>query len=58
MENLKGNDRDYEREANEENDKLFQLDSKLKNLKDLIIEDILIYANTKDGIELQKVRFV
>ncbi|XP_017760953.1 PREDICTED: uncharacterized protein LOC108551328 [Eufriesea mexicana] len=56
VDNLKENDRDYEREANEEKDKLDQLDSKLRNLKDLIIGDILIYENTKDGIDLQKIK--
>ncbi|XP_076757892.1 uncharacterized protein LOC143427546 [Xylocopa sonorina] len=52
-ENLKANDRDYEKEGNERKDKLDQLDPKQKNIKDLIIEKALKYVDS-DDINLQK----
>jgi len=51
-ENLKPKD-----DENEEKDKLEQMDSKLKYIKDLIIEEALKYANLEDEADLQKVRF-
>lgn len=42
---------------NEEKDKLEQMDSKLKYIKDLIIEEALKYANLEDEADLQKVSF-
>lgn len=55
VENLKGNDREYEKEDPERKDKLEQMDSKLKNIKDLIVEEALRYADTEDVVDLQKV---
>lgn len=51
-ENLKSKD-----DENEEKDRLEQVDSKLKYIKDLIIEEALKYANLEDETDLQKVRF-
>ncbi|XP_076671181.1 uncharacterized protein LOC143370235 isoform X2 [Andrena cerasifolii] len=56
VENLKGNDRDYEKEDPERKDKLEQMDSKLKNIKDLIVEEALRYADSEDAVDLQKVK--
>ncbi|XP_011261077.1 uncharacterized protein LOC105254232 [Camponotus floridanus] len=50
-ENLKPKD-----DENEEKDKLEQMDSKLKYIKDLIIEEALKYANLEDEGDLQKVK--
>lgn len=58
VENLKANDRDYEKEATERKDKLDQLDLKQKNVKDLIVEEALRNADSEDDIDLQKVRAV
>jgi len=49
-ENLKSKD-----DENEHKDKLEQVDSKLKYIKDLIIEEALRYANLEDEADLQKV---
>jgi len=49
-ENLKSKD-----DENEQKDKLEQMDSKLKYIKDLIIEEALKYANLEDEAEVQKV---
>lgn len=42
-ENLKPNEHE-----NEQKDKLEQMDSKLKHIKDLIVEEALRYANSED----------
>lgn len=42
-------------DENERKDKLEQMDSKLKYIKDLIIEEALKYANLEDETDLQKV---
>lgn len=55
VENLKANDREYEKEANERKDRLNQLDPRQRMIKDLIIEEALKYGDSKDGIDLQKV---
>ena len=47
VENLKANDREYEKEANERKDRLNQLDPRQKTIRDLIVEE--------DGIDMQKV---
>lgn len=49
-ENLKSKEDESERK-----DKLEQVDSKLKYLKNLIIEEALRYANMDDEADLQKV---
>ncbi|KOC62281.1 hypothetical protein WH47_04039 [Habropoda laboriosa] len=54
-ENLKANDRGYEKEAIERKDKLDQQDIKQKIIKDLIIEEALRNADSEDSIDLQKV---
>ncbi|EZA62754.1 hypothetical protein X777_07570 [Ooceraea biroi] len=43
-------------DENERKDKLEQMDSKLKYIKDLIIEEALKYANLEDEADLQKVK--
>lgn len=55
VDNLKANDKEYERESTERKDKLEQMDTKLKNIKDLILEEALRYADSEDGVDLQKV---
>lgn len=49
-ENLKPKNDENERKEN-----LEQMDSKLKYIKDLIIEEALKYANLEDETDLQKV---
>lgn len=49
-ENLKSREDESERK-----DKLEQMDSKLKYIKDMIIEEALRYANLEDEADLQKV---
>lgn len=49
-ENLKSKDNE-----NEHKDKLEQMDSKLRYIKDLIIEEALRYANMEDEADLEKV---
>ncbi|XP_011877808.1 PREDICTED: stress response protein NST1 [Vollenhovia emeryi] len=49
-ENLKQND------ENEQKDKLEQMDTKLKYIKDLIIEEAMRYATSEDEADLQKVK--
>lgn len=49
-ENLKSKE-----DENERKDKLEQMDSKLKYIKNLIIEEALRYANLEDEADLQKV---
>lgn len=53
-ENLKSKDDD----ENERKDKLEQMDSKLKYIKDLIIEEAMRYAASEDEADLQKVIFL
>lgn len=53
VENLKDSDRDYE---NERKERLDQLDTRPRNIKDLILEEILRYAHSEDGIDTQKVK--
>lgn len=55
VENLKPNERDYEKEINEGKDKLNQLDSRQKNIKDLILEEAMRYGNSEEDIDMQKV---
>lgn len=55
VENLRPNERDYEKETNEGKDKLNQLDSRQKNIKDLILEEAMRYGNSEDDIDMQKV---
>jgi len=50
-ENLKPKD-----DENEHKDKFEQVDSKLKYIKDLIIEEALRYANLEDEADVQKVK--
>ncbi|KYN41430.1 hypothetical protein ALC56_04163 [Trachymyrmex septentrionalis] len=50
-ENLKSKD-----DENERKDKLEQMDSKLKYIKDLIIEEAMRYAASEDEADLQKVK--
>lgn len=52
-ENLKSKD-----DENERKDKLEQMDSKLKYIKDLIIEEAMRYAASEDKADLQKVIFL
>jgi len=52
-ENLKSKD-----DENERKDKLEQMDSKLKYIKDLIIEEAMRYAASEDEADLQKVIFL
>nr|XP_034193355.1 uncharacterized protein LOC117610271 [Osmia lignaria]XP_034193357.1 uncharacterized protein LOC117610271 [Osmia lignaria]XP_034193358.1 uncharacterized protein LOC117610271 [Osmia lignaria]XP_034193359.1 uncharacterized protein LOC117610271 [Osmia lignaria]XP_034193360.1 uncharacterized protein LOC117610271 [Osmia lignaria]XP_034193361.1 uncharacterized protein LOC117610271 [Osmia lignaria]XP_034193362.1 uncharacterized protein LOC117610271 [Osmia lignaria]XP_034193363.1 uncharacterized p len=59
VENLKANDhRDYQKETNDRKDKLEQMNSKQQrqNIKDLIVEDALRYADSEDATNLQKVK--
>lgn len=49
-ENLKPKD-----DENEHKEKLEQMDSKLKYIKDMIIEEALRYANLEDEADLEKV---
>ncbi|XP_043798165.1 uncharacterized protein LOC122717810 isoform X1 [Apis laboriosa] len=56
VENLRPNERDYEKETNEGKDKLNQLDSRQKNIKDLILEEAMRYGNSEDDIDMQKVK--
>lgn len=51
-ENLKSKE-----DENERKEKLEQVDSKLKYLKNLIIEEALRYASLEDDADLQKVIF-
>lgn len=44
-------------DENEQKDKLEQMDTKLKYIKDLIIDEALRYANLDDETDLQKVVF-
>lgn len=55
VENLKANDREYEKEADERKDRLDQLDPRQKTIKDLIIEEALKYRDSENGIDMQKV---
>lgn len=52
-ENLKPKD-----EENERKDKLEQMDSKLKYIRDLIMEEAMKFAASKDEATLQKVIFL
>lgn len=45
-------------EENERKDKLEQMDSKLKYIKDLIIEEAMRYVASEDETDLQKVIFL
>nr|XP_033189571.1 stress response protein NST1 [Bombus vancouverensis nearcticus] len=56
VENLKANDREYEKEADERKDRLDQLDPRQKTIKDLIIEEALKYRDSENGIDMQKVK--
>jgi len=52
-ENLKPKD-----DENERKDKLEQMDSKLKYIKDMIVEEAMRYAASEDEADLQKVIFL
>lgn len=52
-ENLKPKDDEIERK-----DKLEQVDTKLKYIKDLIIDEAMKYAASEDEVDLQKVIFL
>lgn len=52
-ENLKSKD-----DENERKEKLEQMDTKLKYIKDLIIEEAMRYASSEDEVDLQKVTFL
>lgn len=52
-ENLKPKD-----DENERKEKLEQMDTKLKYIKDLIIEEAMRYASSEDEVDLQKVTFL
>lgn len=52
-ENLKANNREYENA--ERKDRLEKMDSTLKNLEDLVIEEALRNPTTEDDPGLQKV---
>lgn len=45
-------------EENERKDKLEQMDSKLKYIKDLIVEEAMRYAASDNEADLQKVIFL
>ncbi|CAK9828597.1 hypothetical protein ANTRET_LOCUS6098 [Anthophora retusa] len=55
-ENLRANDREYEKEPTESKDKLDQQDIEQRIIKDMIIEEALKNADTEGSIDLQKVK--
>lgn len=54
-ENLKPSERVANKENNDKRNMLQQIDSRLKSLEDLIIEEPLKYTGSRDGIDIQKV---
>lgn len=55
-ENLKPSERVANKESSEKRNMLQQIDSRLKSLEDLIIEEPLRYTGSRDAIDIQKVK--
>ncbi|XP_015522489.2 uncharacterized protein LOC107226248 isoform X1 [Neodiprion lecontei] len=55
-ENLKPSERVANRDSSEKRNMLQQIDSRLKSLEDLIIEEPLRYTGSRDAIDIQKVK--
>lgn len=55
IENIKPMEREYAKE-DERKDRLEQIDSELKNMRAMIVEEAYRYANAEDSVDMQKVK--